>query len=125
MACRNNCLNTPVQGANSTQSITKNIALANKTDVDVIIVGRGGGSTQDLWSINKEKVVRSIANSKKPVITAIGHSTDKTLSDLASDKVAATPTKAAELVVPNKVELNEKLKNIETRLNDSIEFQIR
>lgn len=93
--------NTTVQGANSTRSITKNIALANKTDVDVIIVGRGGGSTQDLWDFNKEEVVRSIANSKKPVITAIGHSTDKTLSDLASDKVAATPTKAAELVSPN------------------------
>lgn len=116
--------NTTVQGANSTRSITKNIALANKTDVDVIIVGRGGGSTQDLWDFNKEKVVRSIANSKKPVITAIGHSTDKTLSDLASDKVAATPTKAAELVVPNKVELNEKLKNIETRLNDLINSKL-
>lgn len=116
--------NTTVQGANSTRSITKNIALANKTDVDVIIVGRGGGSTQDLWDFNKEEVVRSIANSKKPVITAIGHSTDKTLSDLASDKVAATPTKAAELVVPNKVELNEKLKNIETRLNDLINSKL-
>lgn len=76
----------------------------------MIIVGRGGGSTQDLWDFNKEEIVRSIANSKKPVITAIGHSTDKTLSDMVSDKVAATPTKAAELVVPNKVELNEKLK---------------
>lgn len=116
--------NTTVQGANSTRSITKNIALANKTDVDVIIVGRGGGSTQDLWDFNKEEIVRSIANSKKPVITAIGHSTDKTLSDMVSDKVAATPTKAAELVVPNKVELNEKLKNIETRLNDLINSKL-
>lgn len=115
---------TTVQGANSARSITKNISLANKTDVDMIIVGRGGGSTQDLWDFNKEEVVRSIANSEKPVITAIGHSTDKTLSDLASDKVAATPTKSAELAVPNKVEINEKLKNIETRLNDLINSKL-
>ena len=115
---------TTVQGATSTASITKNIALANKSDVDVIIVGRGGGSIQDLWDFNKEEVVRAIANSKKPIITAIGHSTDKTLSDLASDRVAATPTKAAEIVVPNNDEINEKLRNLELRFNSLINTKL-
>lgn len=110
--------NTTVQGAKSTESITENLALANESDVDLIILGRGGGSAQDLWDFNNEEVVRAVANSKKPIITAIGHSTDKTLSDLASDKVAATPTKAAEIAVPNKMEINEKLRNFEIRLND-------
>lgn len=116
--------NTTVQGVKSTESITKNLALANESDVDLIILGRGGGSAQDLWDFNKEKVVRAVANSEKPIITAIGHSTDKTLSDLASDKVAATPTKAAEIAVPNKIEVNEKLKNIEIRLNDLINSKL-
>lgn len=115
---------TTVQGAASTASITKNITLANKSDVDIIIVGRGGGSIQDLWDFNKEEVIRAIANSNKPVITAIGHSTDKTLSDLASDKIVATPTKAAEIVVPNKDEMNEKLRNLEIRINSLINTKI-
>ena len=115
---------TTVQGAASTASITKNIALANKSDVDIIIVGRGGGSIQDLWDFNKEEVIRAIANSEKPIITAIGHSTDKTLSDLASDRVVATPTKSAEIVVPNKDEMNEKLRNLEMRINSLINTKL-
>lgn len=92
---------TQVQGEKSADSIVKNIKLAEeKANFDTIILGRGGGSFEDLFSFNEEKVVRAIADAKTPIISSVGHETDTTLADLAADLRAATPTAAAELAVP-------------------------
>ncbi len=92
-----------VQGENAAGQIAEGIDFFNKKyPVDVIIVGRGGGSMEDLWAFNEEIVVRAIFNSKIPVISAVGHETDYTLSDLVSDVRAATPSQAAELAVPER-----------------------
>ncbi len=92
---------TVVQGEKSADSIVKNIERAEaKDDIDTIIIGRGGGSFEDLFSFNEEKVVRAIADAKTPVISSVGHETDTTLTDLVADLRAPTPTAAAELAVP-------------------------
>ena len=82
---------------------------------DVLIVGRGGGSIEDLWAFNEERVVRAIASSEIPVVTAIGHETDFTLADFAADRRAATPSQAAEIVVPNVWELIRHLEQLNQR----------
>ena len=95
-----------VQGENASQDIVKGIEFFNKKcPVDIIIVGRGGGSLEDLWAFNEENVVRAIFNSKIPIISAVGHETDYTLSDMVSDVRAATPSQAAELAVVERVSL--------------------
>jgi len=92
---------TVVQGEKSADSIVENIERAEaKEDIDIIIIGRGGGSFEDLFSFNEEKVVRAIANAKTPIISSVGHETDTTLTDLVADLRAPTPTAAAELAVP-------------------------
>ena len=88
-----------VQGEGAKESIVKGIETLDAWGVDVIIVGRGGGSIEDLWAFNEEPVVRAIAASEIPVVSAVGHETDFTLSDFAADRRAATPSQAAELVV--------------------------
>jgi len=93
---------TRVQGAGSDREVVAAIALANQvTGADVLIVARGGGSHEDLWTFNEDTVVRAIAGSKLPVVSAIGHEIDVTLSDLAADKRALTPTEAGEFCVPD------------------------
>lgn len=92
---------TKVQGDGAAQEIAANIAKANlRDDLDVLIVGRGGGSMEDLWAFNEEIVVRAIFESRIPVISSVGHETDTTLADFVADRRAATPTAAAELATP-------------------------
>ncbi|NMP32170.1 exodeoxyribonuclease VII large subunit [Thalassotalea sp. M1531] len=88
-----------VQGEQASADICASIAIANqRNEVDILIVGRGGGSLEDLWSFNEENVVRAIASSQLPVISAVGHEIDTTLADFVADQRAATPSAAAELV---------------------------
>lgn len=106
-----------VQGAGAAQEIADAVRLANQhTDLDVLIVGRGGGSWEDLWSFNEEVVVRAIAGSRIPVISAVGHEIDFTLSDFAADYRAPTPSAAAESVSPVLVDLVDGLRDKNTRL---------
>jgi len=91
---------TLVQGVEATDDIVAAINELQRADVDVIIVGRGGGSIEDLWSFNTEAVAAAIHNSTVPVIAAVGHETDTTIADFVADVRAATPTAAAELVTP-------------------------
>ena len=106
-----------VQGENASSEIAQGIEFFNrKYPVDVIIVGRGGGSMEDLWAFNEEKVVRAIFNSQIPVISAVGHETDYTLADLVSDVRAATPSQAAELAVPEKLGLENYIENLTREL---------
>lgn len=90
-----------VQGKDAASDIVKKIELANTYDIDTLIVGRGGGSIEDLWPFNEEIVARAIYNSKIPVISAVGHEIDFTISDFVADLRAPTPTAAAELAVPS------------------------
>jgi len=91
---------TIVQGNDAAKDISNAIEDLNKTDADILIVGRGGGSIEDLWAYNTEIVANAIYNSKIPVISAVGHETDFTIADFVADKRAATPTAAAELATP-------------------------
>ena len=112
---------TLVQGEDAKGSIVKNIELANSQNlVDVLIVGRGGGSIEDLWAFNEKIVAMAIYNSKLPVISAVGHETDFTIADFVADKRAATPTAAAELATPNLVNLKENVNICVRRLEQNI-----
>jgi exodeoxyribonuclease VII large subunit len=92
-----------VQGSGAEQTIIEGIRYFNKRpDIDVIIIGRGGGSLEDLWPFNEEALVRAVVESQKPVVSAVGHEIDTTLSDLAADLRAPTPSAAAEIVVWDK-----------------------
>ena len=105
-----------VQGEDAGGEIVKAINFMNEHKLaDVLIVGRGGGSIEDLWAFNEENVVRAIAYSKIPVVTAIGHETDFTLADFAADRRAATPSQAAEIVVPDVREFLRHLEQLNQR----------
>ena len=106
-----------VQGVEAPEEIAEAIRYANKWQVaDVIITGRGGGSIEDLWAFNDERVARAIYASEIPVISAVGHEPDVTISDFVADLRAATPSNAAELAVPDRSEVREQLSNREIRL---------
>lgn len=114
-----------VQGQNSPLSIKKAIETANnKMIFDVLIVGRGGGSIEELWGFNDEIVARAIYHSTIPIISAVGHETDVTISDFVADLRAPTPTGAAELSVPSQVDLSEKINGIERSLTRMISEQL-
>ena len=109
-----------VQGADAASDIVKNIEIANTYDIDTLIVGRGGGSIEDLWPFNEEIVARAIYNSRVPVISAVGHEIDFTIADFVADLRAPTPTAAAELAVPNIETINTYLENAINRSTLSI-----
>ena len=109
-----------VQGENASKDIVKNIKLANTFDLDVLIVGRGGGSIEDLWPFNEEIVARAIFDSKIPVISAVGHEIDFTIADFVADLRAPTPTGAAEMAVPNMVDLVKYIEQLKIRLSSNI-----
>ncbi len=107
-----------VQGEGAAQEIVAGIRLANRVvpRPDVLIVGRGGGSLEDLWSFNEEPVVRAIAASKIPTVSAVGHEIDVTLADLVADVRALTPSEAAERIVPATEEIGARLRAYHGRL---------
>lgn len=105
-----------VQGEGAVASIVSGVEYFNKTGrADVLIVGRGGGSIEDLWAFNSEEVAFSVFNSDIPVISAVGHETDFTICDFVADRRAPTPSAAAEIAVPDIVELKQKFNNIISR----------
>ena len=114
-------LPVPVQGSGAAQKIAEGIEFMNKHKLaDVIIVARGGGSLEDLWPFNEEVVARAIYNSELPVISAVGHETDFTISDFVADLRAPTPSAAAELAVPDVTELKMKIKNYQRRYEQAL-----
>ena len=117
---------TKVQGEGAAEEIARNITRANeRDDLDVLIIGRGGGSIEDLWAFNEEIVVRSIFESRLPIISSVGHETDVTLADFVADKRAATPTAAAELATPvTKLDLLTYLQNQEKRMTTAVKHTL-
>lgn len=108
---------TLVQGIEASKDIVNSIELLNRVkEIDVIILGRGGGSLEDLWCFNEEIVARAIFKSKIPIISAVGHETDFTISDFVADYRAPTPSTAAEIAVPDKNELLREIKHLRERL---------
>ena len=114
-----------VQGEEAPEQIVRAIKLLDKSKrVDVIVIGRGGGSIEELWAFNDERVVRAVAATKTPIVSAVGHQTDFTLSDFAADLRAATPSQAAELVVPDRLELYRRLAAAQRRLNQALRHRL-
>ncbi|MEX0643269.1 MAG: exodeoxyribonuclease VII large subunit [Pirellulales bacterium] len=111
-----------VQGEGAAQEIVAGIRLANRlsSPPDVLVVGRGGGSLEDLWAFNEEPVVRAIAASRIPTVSAVGHEIDVTLSDLAADVRALTPSEAAERVVPSVEELTVRMRGFRDRMRAGV-----
>ena len=116
---------TVVQGVHAVNSILKNLDLVEQEDYDVVIIGRGGGSIEDLWAFNEEPVVRRVAQLSIPVISSVGHETDTTLIDFVSDMRAATPRAAAEIATPVLMEIHQQLRNLQTRLEQALSRQLQ
>ncbi len=114
-----------VQGEYAKDDLVKNLKIADTYDLDVIIFGRGGGSIEDLWAFNEEIVARALYDTKTPVISAVGHEIDFTISDFVADLRAPTPTAAAEMAVPNLIDVNNHLNNVKIRLNRFISNKIK
>ena len=116
----------PVQGDGAGASIAEAIcALSDMPQVEVLIVGRGGGASEDLWAFNEEAVVRAIARSRVPVVSAVGHEIDVTLSDFAADHRAPTPSAAAEAVVPVLADIIDRLDELAQRLRRIVETMLQ
>lgn len=109
-----------VQGTGAKESIVEQLTRAQEFDLDVIICGRGGGSIEDLWAFNEEIVARAIFDSKIPIISAVGHEIDFTIADFVADLRAPTPTGAAEMAVPNLVDLKTLIEQYKIRSNENI-----
>ena len=113
-----------VQGKEAKDDIVKNIKIADTYNLDTLIVGRGGGSLEDLWAFNEEIVARAIFECKTPVISAVGHEIDFTIADFVADYRAATPTGAAEVSVPSKEELKKLINQYRIRMTKNIKTKI-
>lgn len=118
--CKILVFSTLVQGDMAAGQIVRQIRHAQQYDIDTLIVGRGGGSIEDLWPFNEEIVAREIYACRIPVISAVGHQIDVTISDYVADKRAATPTAAAEIAVPETREVRYKISQLSQRVNKSI-----
>ena len=115
-----------VQGEEAAGEIAAALDLVNALDLaDLIITGRGGGSMEDLWAFNEEEVARAVVRSSVPVISAVGHEPDVTISDYVADRRASTPSNAAELAVPDQEELRETLDHLYSRLDRSMDHLLR
>ncbi|WP_039055874.1 exodeoxyribonuclease VII large subunit [Enterobacter sp. Bisph1] len=116
---------TAVQGEDAPAQIVRAIELANaREECDVLIVGRGGGSLEDLWSFNDERVARAIFASRIPVVSAVGHETDVTIADFVADLRAPTPSAAAEVVSRNQLELLRQVQTLQQRLEMSMDYYL-
>lgn len=116
---------TPVQGLDAPAAIARAIELANQRgECDVLIVGRGGGSLEDLWSFNDERVARAIFASRLPIVSAVGHETDVTIADFVADLRAPTPSAAAELVSRNQLELLRRLQSQQQRMEMAMDYYL-
>lgn len=114
-----------VQGEEAPEQVVRGIRLLDRSGrVDVIIIGRGGGSIEELWAFNDERVVRAVAAATTPIVSAVGHQTDYTLSDFAADRRAATPSQAAEIVTPDRLALSQRLRTDQQRLNQSLQNRL-
>lgn len=118
-------LPVPVQGPGAAEQIAEKIKVMNERKLaDVLIIGRGGGSLEDLWPFNEEIVARAIYESELPIISAVGHETDFTIADFVADLRAPTPSAAAELAVPDVYELKQKINNYQNRCRMSLKKQV-
>ena len=119
----------PVQGEGAAEEIAAAIRDVNRRNknlkLDILIVGRGGGSLEDLWAFNEEVLARAIFDSKIPIISAVGHEIDTTIADLVADARASTPTKAGVVAVPDMQEVLEKMANLRERLKSQLKFLVR
>lgn len=116
---------SPVQGEGAAERLCEGIEyFSDSLRADVVIIGRGGGSIEDLWEFNNEKLARTIAACRVPVISAVGHETDFTIADFAADRRAPTPSAAAELAVPETRELKRKIENVIGRLSQLINADV-
>jgi exodeoxyribonuclease VII large subunit len=114
-----------VQGDAASLQVMEGIDyLSRSTDVDVILVARGGGSMEDLWPFNEERVARAIVRSKKPVVSAVGHEIDFTICDFVADLRAPTPSAAAEIVIKSKEEIASRVQQLETRLESVMKYRL-
>ncbi len=111
---------TLVQGPDAANNIVKQLKIAPKYDIDVLIIGRGGGSIEDLWPFNEEIVARAIYNCPIPIISGVGHEIDYTISDFVADLRAPTPTGAAEIAVPNLVDILTYIEQVKIRASEAI-----
>ncbi len=121
----------PVQGLDAPQAIADAIAAFNDVPEDdsqrpdLLIVGRGGGSTEDLWAFNEEVVARAVAASTLPVVSAVGHESDVSIADFVADERAATPSMAAEIVVPDRRDVTARIRDLYARLRDGMERRLQ
>lgn len=113
-----------VQGEYAAPDIVRNIKRAENHNLDVLIIGRGGGSIEDLWAFNEEIVARAIFDSSIPIISAVGHEVDFTIADFVADHRAPTPTGAAEMAVPNLIDLRNYIDQLKIRLSEGMQKKI-